>query len=66
MMIIQDLVIDDDKYDALKIHIKQMLRNVRLLKTSLDNKIEKETVRKIAIIIDDELLHSLIEDHQVT
>ncbi len=66
MMIIQDLVIDDDKYDALKIHIKQMLRNVRLLKTSLDNKIEKETVRKIAIIIYDELLHSLIEDHQVT
>jgi hypothetical protein len=66
MMITQDLVIDDDKYDALKIRIKQMLRNVRLLETSLDNKIEKETVRKIAIIIDDELLHSLIEDHQVT
>ncbi len=65
-MIIQDLVIDDDKYDALKIHIKQMLRNAKLLETSLDNKIEKETVRKIAIIIDDELLHSLIEDHQVT
>ncbi len=40
MMIIQDLVIDDDKYDALKIHIKQMLRNVKLLETSLDNKIE--------------------------
>ncbi len=66
MMIIQNLVIDDDKYDALKICIKQMLRNVRLLETSLDNKIEKETVKKIAIIIDDELLHSLIEDHQVT
>ncbi len=43
-----------------------MLRDARLLETSLDNKIEKETVRKIAIIIDDELLHSLIEDHQVT
>ncbi len=66
MMITQDLVIDDDKYDALKIHIKQMLRNAKLLETSLDNKIEKETVRKIAIIIDDELLHFLIEDHQVT
>ncbi len=66
MMIIQDLVINDDKYDALKICIKQMLRNVRLLETSLDNKIEKETVRKIAIIIDDELLHSLIKDYQVT
>ncbi len=66
MMITQDLVIDDDKYDALKIHIKQMLRNTRLLETSLDNKIEKETVRKIMIIIDDELLHFLIENHQVT
>jgi len=65
-MIIQDLVIDDDKYDVLKIYIKQMLRDVKLLETSLDNKIEKETVRKIAIIIDDELLHFLIEDHQVT
>ncbi len=65
-MITQDLVIDDDKYDALKIHIKQMLRNVKLLETSLDNKIKKETVRKIVIIIDDELSHSLIEDHQVT
>ena len=43
-----------------------MLRNARLLETSLDNKIEKETVRKIAIIINDKLLHSLIEDHQVT
>ncbi len=66
MMITQDLDIDDDKYDALKICIKQMLRNIRLLETSLDNKIEKETVRKIAIIINDELLHSLIENHQVT
>jgi len=66
MMITQDLVIDDDKYDALKIHIKQMLRNTRLLETSLDNKIEKETVRKIMIIIDDELLHFLIENYQVT
>ncbi len=65
-MITQDLVIDDDKYDALKIHIKQMLRNVKLLETSLDNKIKKETVRKIVIIIDDELSHSLIEDYQVT
>ncbi len=65
MMITQNLVIDDDKYDALKIHIKQMLRDARLLETSLDNKIKKETVRKIAIIIDDELLHSLIENHQV-
>jgi len=64
-MITQNLVIDDDKYDALKIHIKQMLRDARLLETSLDNKIKKETVRKIAIIIDDELLHSLIENHQV-
>ncbi len=63
MMIIQDLVIDDDKYDALKICIKQMLKNVKLLETSLDNKIEKKTVRKIAIIIDDELSHFLIEDH---
>ena len=62
-MIIQDLVIDDDKYDALKICIKQMLKNVKLLETSLDNKIEKKTVRKIAIIIDDELSHFLIEDH---
>jgi len=66
MIITQDLVINDDKYNALKIHIKQMLRNARLLETSLDNKIKKETVRKIAIIIDNELLHSLIEDHQVT
>ncbi len=66
MMIIQDLDINDDKYNTLKIHIKQMLRNVKLLKTSLDNKIKKETVRKIAIIINDELLHSLIKDHQVT
>ncbi len=66
MMITQDLVIDNDKYDALKIHIKQMLRNSKLLETSLDNKIEKETVRTIVIIIDDELLHLLIENHQVT
>jgi len=65
-MIIQDLDIDDDKYDALKIYIKQMLMNERLLETSLDNKIEKETVRKIAIIINDELSHFLIENHQVT
>jgi len=65
-MIIQDLVINDDKYDALKICIKQMLRDARLLETSLDNKIKKETVRKIVIIINDELLHFLIEDHQVT
>ncbi len=43
-----------------------MLRDARLLKTSLDNKIEKETVRKIAIIINDELSHLLIKDHQVT
>ncbi len=43
-----------------------MLRDARLLETSLDNKIRKETVRKIAIIINDELLHLLIEDHQVT
>jgi len=66
MMITQDLVINNDKYDALKIHIKQMLRNAKLLETSLDNKIEKETVRKIVIIINDELLHLLIEKHQVT
>jgi len=66
MMIIQDLVIDNDKYDALKIHVKQMLKDAKLLETSLDNKIEKETVRKIVIIIDDELLHLLIENHQVT
>ena len=66
MMIIQDLVIDNDKYDALKIHIKQMLKDAKLLETSLDNKIEKETVRKIVIVIDDELLHLLIENHQVT
>jgi len=63
MMIIQDFVINDDKYDALKICIKQMLRDARLLETSLDNKIKKETVRKIVIIINDELLHFLIEDH---
>ncbi len=50
MMIIQDLDINDDKYDALKIYIKQMLKNAELLETSLNNKIEKETVRKIAII----------------
>jgi len=62
-MIIQDFVINDDKYDALKICIKQMLRDARLLETSLDNKIKKETVRKIVIIINDELLHFLIEDH---
>ena len=43
-----------------------MLRNVKLLETSLDNKIEKKTVRKIAIIINNELLHFLIKDHQVT
>ncbi len=43
-----------------------MLKDVKLLETSLDNKIEKETVRKIVIIIDDELLHLLIENHQVT
>ena len=66
MMIIQDLIIDDNKYDALKICIKQMLRDARLLETSLDNKIEKKTVRTIVIIIDDELLHLLIENHQVT
>jgi len=66
MMITQDLDINDDKYDALKICIKQMLRNVKLLETSLDNKIKKETVRKIAIIINNELLHSLIKNHQVT
>jgi len=66
MMIIQDLDINNDKYDALKIHIKQMLKDAKLLETSLDNKIKKETVRKIVIIINDELLHSLIEDHQVT
>jgi len=65
-MIIQDLVIDDNKYDALKMCIKQMLKDAKLLETSLDNKIEKETVRKIAIIINHELLHSLIKDHQVT
>ncbi len=66
MMIIQDLDIDDNKYDVLKIHIKQILKDAELLETSLDNKIKKETVRKIAIIINDELLHSLIENHQVT
>jgi len=65
-MITQDLDINNNKYDALKIHIKQMLRNAKLLETSLDNKIEKETVRKIAIIINNELLHLLIKDHQVT
>ncbi len=63
IMITQDFDINDDKYDALKIHIKQMLKNAKLLETSLDNKIKKETVRKIVIIINDELLHSLIEDH---
>jgi len=62
-MIIQDLDINDNKYDALKIHIKQMLKNEKLLETSLDNKIKKETVRKIVIIINDELSHFLIEDH---
>ena len=63
MMIIQDLDINDNKYDALKIHIKQMLKNEKLLETSLDNKIKKETVRKIVIIINDKLSHFLIEDH---
>ncbi len=63
MMITQDLNINNDKYNVLKIHIKQMLKNAELFETSLDNKIEKKTVRKIAIIINDELLHSLIEDH---
>ncbi len=63
MMIIQDLDINDDKYDALKIHIKQMLKNEKLLETLLDNKIKKETVRKIVIIINDKLSHFLIENH---
>ncbi len=63
MMITQDFVINDDKYNALKIHIKQMLKNARLFKTSLNNKIEKKTIKKIAIIINDKLLHSLIENH---
>jgi len=62
-MIIQDLDINDDKYDALKIHIKQMLKNEKLLETLLDNKIKKETVRKIVIIINDKLSHFLIENH---
>jgi len=62
-MITQDFVINDDKYNALKIHIKQMLKNARLFKTSLNNKIEKKTIKKIAIIINDKLLHSLIENH---
>jgi hypothetical protein len=64
-MITQDFVINNDKYDALKMHIKQMLRDVKLLKTSLDNKTEKKTVRKIVTIIDAELLHSLIEKSQM-
>jgi hypothetical protein len=63
-MIIQDLVINNDKYDALKMHIKQMLRDARLLETLLDNKTEKKTVRKIVTIIDAELSHSLIEKSQ--
>ncbi len=63
MMITQDFVINDNKYNALKIHIKQMLKNARLFKTSLNNKIEKKTIKKIAIIINDKLLHSLIENH---
>jgi len=62
-MITQDFIINDDKYNALKIHIKQMLKNARLFKTSLNNKIEKKTIKKIAIIINDKLLHSLIENH---
>ncbi len=62
MMITQDLIIDDDKYNALKMHIKQMLRDTKLLETSLDNKTEKKTVRKIVTIINAELSHLLIEE----
>lgn len=62
MMITQDLVIDDDKYNALKMHIKQMLRDTKLLETSLDNKTGKKTVRKIVTIINAELSHLLIEE----
>ncbi len=62
MIITQDLVIDDDKHNALKMHIKQMLRDTKLLETSLDNKTEKKTVRKIVTIINAELSHLLIEE----
>jgi len=63
-MITQDLVIDDDKYDALKMHIKQMLKDAKLLEISLDNKTEKKTVKKIVTIINAELSHLLIEESQ--
>jgi hypothetical protein len=64
-MITQDLVINDNKYNALKMCIKQMLKDVKLLETSLDNKTEKKTVRKIVTIINAELSYLLIEESQV-
>jgi benzoyl-CoA reductase/2-hydroxyglutaryl-CoA dehydratase subunit BcrC/BadD/HgdB len=64
MMITQNFIIDDDKYNALKMHIKQMLKDIRLLETLLDNKIEKKTVRKIVTIINAELSHLLIKESQ--
>jgi len=63
-MITQNFIIDDDKYNALKMHIKQMLKDIRLLETLLDNKIEKKTVRKIVTIINAELSHLLIKESQ--
>jgi hypothetical protein len=46
-------------------HIKQMLRDARLLETLLDNKTKKKTVKKIVTIIDAELSHLLIKENQV-
>jgi len=63
-MIMQDLVINNDKYNALKICIKQMLKDMKLLETLLNNKTEKKTVRKIVTIINAELSHLLIEESQ--
>ncbi len=63
-MITQDLIINDDEYDALKMRIKQMLRDAKLLNTFLNNKSEKKTARKIIVIINDELSHSMIKNNQ--
>lgn len=46
MMITQNFVIDDDKYDALKMRIKQMLKDAKLLKIFLDDKTEKKNNEK--------------------
>ncbi len=63
-MITQDLIINDNKYDALKMRIKQMLKDAKLLSTFLNNKTEKKTARKIIVIINDKLLHLMIKNNQ--